>query len=120
MKPCYFCQRPSIASCSTATQDRWIALPDEIRVGDLIQWPCDLQFYKVVGWAKAITEDYWIGELVGGRRVIEEFRAQLPIVRLLKTPCGIFACERHMRELDDDVFQCAEHWTDFERVYSAA
>jgi hypothetical protein len=127
MSPCYICGRPPIAACTMPVAGKWIALPEEIKPGDFIQLPRDLQFYRVLSWRLGTPPSWrniegipsYIFELSGVRSEVE-FTATLPILRLLKTPCGIFACERHMRELDENVYQCAEHWEEMERVYSAA
>lgn len=121
---CYFCGRPSIATCSVKKEDVWIADPEEVEVGDFIQRLCDLRFYRVSRWRRVMPElsgsnDFYIADLEVGRfKVSQDFTAALPVLRRLKSPCGIEACDRHMRELDDNYYQCAEHWN--LEVYSAA
>jgi hypothetical protein len=119
---CAFCTAEAIALCTVPETDMRILMPAELRAGDSVQRPVDLQFYLVAGVARQIGYDARVHvHLIMGPNDLrlEEFRPTLPVLVKLTEPCGRPACYRHMQERGDKHFCCAEHW-DVERVYSVA
>lgn len=114
---CHFCLKPAVSCCTFQVPDARIVLPAEIEKLDFIRDDVSLLYMPV----KSITVnggDYAAMKLAGaGRSVIERnVNVRLPCLRMEIHDCGFAACDDHIREFDEGLTQCAEHWPN-EKVY---
>lgn len=116
---CKFCHAQAVITCSVPHPDRLILEPCELQPGMRVQRPLDLAFYTVLA---VHMLDVCLAQLEPPDRrrrpITTEFRWTLPVLIETQLACGNPACEFHAREIDDGFWQCAEHWPDFEKVYS--
>jgi hypothetical protein len=102
-----------------------IVTPAEVETGDFLLSVFGGAFYEVID--RGSIEDflslapvrmYRFRLLENGREVTRSYTAHMPTLVMEMGRCGRRVCERHIREFDDDVYQCAEHWPNMDQVYS--
>lgn len=92
-------------------------LPSEIEKLDFVRDDVSL-LYMVVKSITVNGHDYAALTFSGvGRSTIERWvNVRLPCLRMEIHECGLWTCDDHIREFDEGLSQCAEHWEQ-ERVY---
>jgi hypothetical protein len=114
---CHFCLKPAVSSCTFQVPDPRIVFPAEIEKLDLIRDDVSL-VYRPVKSIHVNGDDYATLKLAGEKRSVIErhVNVRLPCLRMEIHDCGFAACDDHIREFDEGLTQCAEHWPK-EKVY---
>ena len=117
---CHFCKSPATHRCNFKQPDPRIVLPGEISELDIVRDDVAL-IYRPVKKIVCSEGDYLVLKMAGEKRsTIQRFvNSRLPCLRMEIHECGFPVCENHIREVDEGVFQCMEHWPVLEKVYSA-
>jgi len=118
---CTFCSQPATCGCTEPIVSPWIAFPGDLKRYALIQ-DSDLQWVMVEGveiplemqqpdW-ESNPEIPSVKVWVKKKRqvVIRSMRPLLPLLELRSVPCGLPVCDVHVREMDDEKYQCFAHW----------
>jgi hypothetical protein len=109
---CRFCLNPATSICTFTQPDPRIVFPEEIHELDLVRDDVSLVYRPVKKLVLANGDEYAsVKFTVEKRKTLERhLRRTLPCLRMEIQPCGNHVCEMHIRELDDDLSWCAEHW----------
>jgi hypothetical protein len=85
--------------------------PGEIQELDLVRDDVSL-IYRPVKSIHVNGDEYArVKFAIEKRKTLERhYRLTLPCLRMEIQPCGNHVCDLHIRELDDDLSWCAEHW----------
>jgi hypothetical protein len=118
---CHFCLKPAVSCCTFQVPDARIVFPAEIEKLDLIRDDVSL-IYRPVKSIYVNGDDYATLKLAGEKRstIERHVNVRLPMLRMEIHDCGFAACDDHIREFDEGLTQCAEHWpvrSDLEKVY---
>ena len=118
---CHFCKSPATHRCTFKQPDPRIVLPGEIQELDIIRDDVSLVYLPVKKTIACEAGDYMVLKLMGEKRAtIQRFvNTRLPCLRMEIHECGFQVCENHIREVDEDLSICMEHWPDVGAVYSA-
>jgi hypothetical protein len=115
---CHFCLKEATSQCTFKVPDARIVFPSEIEKLDLILDTVSLIYRPVKTTPLVNGHDYTTLKFAGKKRsTIERLvNIRLPCLRMEIHECGLWTCDTHIREFDEGLTQCAEHWP-VERVY---
>jgi hypothetical protein len=109
---CHFCLNAATSVCTFKQADPRIIFPEDIQELDLVQDDLSL-VYRPVKKVVIVNGDVYacVKFAIEKRKTMDRhMRRTLPCLRMEIHPCGNHVCDLHIRELDDDLSWCAEHW----------
>ena len=118
---CHFCKVPAVHRCTFKQPDPRIVFPGEIEPLDFVRDDLTL-VYRPVKIIRVWPDiDYALVKFTGEHKALIEryVNVRLPCLRMEIHECGFQVCENHVRELDEGLLVCMEHWADLP-VYSVA